>query len=590
MSIFYYYKFLCSELFDLTVKSVINLPIDIFNFKCFGSSGSGAFSLANITVLIGRNNSGKSSIADALRWLAHPKKSYDKARHGRAGADTYVEIPYSLKETDLVATFQQNVSGGEIGINHWQYGRRYVGAKVLVRHGHDLTPLSVSGLDFPELPQTASHHQQRIIQQLSFPWKDIFITDVSAERDVRPEEASQSVALDANGNGLTNMVRAFINRDNLPRHEVEIELLRELNLVFLGDANFLRISCRENDVGQWEIFLTEETKGDVRLSQSGSSLKSIFIILAKLRLEPIIKAAQFENCIVVVEEPENNLHPALLRRLLEFLAAKSDELGFGLVIATHSPIAIDWLSRRDEGKVLHVTTDGTNSKVREVSGYLDVKQILDDLDIRASDLLQSNGVIWVEGPSDRIYVRRWLELISGGTLKEGVHYSIMFYGGKLLSHLTALPPDEKETLVNTLSINRNVALLMDSDRHLGGDKTARGRTRKPRLGINDTKKRIKDEIASVKGFVWVTEGREIENYMPDAVLQAISGNPTGSVGLYDKIPESPVLKGFSGDKLMIASAASSIWRVEHIEASADLSANMKALANVVRRWNAIDQL
>ena len=574
----------------MAVKSVLNVPLELFNFKCFGPSGSGPFSLANITVLIGRNNSGKSSIADALRWLTQPKQSYDKARHGRAGGETYVELPYTLLESDLRPVFQENTSGGEIRINHWQFGQHYIGTKILVRHREDLAAISVSGLDFPTLRQTESNYQQQVIQQLAFPWKGISLIDVSAERDVRPEGASQAVALDANGNGLTNMVRAFINRDNLPRHEVEIELLRELNLVFLGDANFLRISCRENDGGAWEIFLTEETKGDIRLSQSGSSLKSIFIILAKLRLEPIIKATQFDNCFVVVEEPENNLHPALLRRLLEFLASKSDDLGFGLLIATHSPIAIDWLSRRDEGKVLHVTSDGTNSKVREVSGYLDVKQILDDLDIRASDLLQANGVIWVEGPSDRIYVRRWLELVSGGALKEGVHYSIMFYGGKLLSHLTALPPDEKETLVNTLSINRNVALLMDSDRHLGGGRTAQGRTRKPRLGINDTKKRIKEEIASVNGFVWVTEGREVENYMPDAVLHAISGSSGGSVGLYDKIPDDPVLKGFSGDKLLIASAATAIWSVEHIEASIDLSANTKALANVVRRWNAIDQL
>ena len=33
--------------------------------------------------------------------------------------------------------------------------------------------------------------------------------------------------------------------------------------------------------------------------------------------------------------------------------------------------------------------------------------MLNDLDVRASDLLQSNGIIWVEGPSDRIYIKRW---------------------------------------------------------------------------------------------------------------------------------------------------------------------------------------
>lgn len=29
---------------------------------------------------------------------------------------------------------------------------------------------------------------------------------------------------------------------------------------------------------------------------------------------------------------------------------------------------------------------------------------LDDLGVKASDLLQANGIIWVEGPSDRAYI------------------------------------------------------------------------------------------------------------------------------------------------------------------------------------------
>ena len=35
----------------------------------------------------------------------------------------------------------------------------------------------------------------------------------------------------------------------------------------------------------------------------------------------------------------------------------------------------------------------------------EVAEISSELGYRASDLVQSNAVIWVEGPSDRIYVR-----------------------------------------------------------------------------------------------------------------------------------------------------------------------------------------
>ena len=33
--------------------------------------------------------------------------------------------------------------------------------------------------------------------------------------------------------------------------------------------------------------------------------------------------------------------------------------------------------------------------------------LVDDLGIKASDILQSNGIIWVEGPSDRIYINKF---------------------------------------------------------------------------------------------------------------------------------------------------------------------------------------
>ena len=44
---------------------------------------------------------------------------------------------------------------------------------------------------------------------------------------------------------------------------------------------------------------------------------------------------------------------------------------------------------------------------------------LQDIGVTASDILQASSVIWVEGPSDRINVNRWIELI-GANLIEGL--------------------------------------------------------------------------------------------------------------------------------------------------------------------------
>ncbi len=90
--------------------------------------------------------------------------------------------------------------------------------------------------------------------------------------------------------------------------------------------------------------------------------------------------------IVCIEEPEVYLHPELQRIFLNFLINYTNNIYF---ISTHSNIFIDF----------------------------------------------NNGIIWVEGPSDRIYLKNWILLLDEN-LEEGLHYSIMFYGGRLLSHLS----------------------------------------------------------------------------------------------------------------------------------------------------------
>jgi predicted ATP-dependent endonuclease of OLD family len=133
-----------------------------------------------------------------------------------------------------------------------------------------------------------------------------------------------------------------------------------------------------------------------------------------------------------------------------------------------------------------------------------------DLGYRAADLMQANSVIWVEGPSDRIYLNHWIKAVDPDLI-EGLHYSIMFYGGRLLSHLTAADDPEVTDFISLRRLNRYITILIDSDR----EKSAYS-------SLNETKRRIRKEFDEGKGFAWVTQGREIENYIPpDILLQAV---------------------------------------------------------------------
>ena len=140
----------------------------------------------------------------------------------------------------------------------------------------------------------------------------------------------------------------------------------------------------------------------------------------------------------------------------------------------------------------------------------DKHAILVDLGYKPSDILQANFVIWVEGPSDRTYLKHWIHA-KDPDLIEGLHYMIMFYGGRLLSHLSydSLPADEDSLVTDFISLarlNRNAAIVIDSDRE-----TAEG-------ALNRTKERIREEFERESCLVWITDGRMIENYLPASLL------------------------------------------------------------------------
>ncbi len=255
-------------------------------------------------------------------------------------------------------------------------------------------------------------------------------------------------------------------------------------------------------------------------------------------MQAIIIAASaigYQNNIICIDEPELHMHPKTQRQLLEFLLRTNDTNQY--FIATHSASLINSLHREQDKEKIAVFLmkhdPANNSTTVSVVKGPDQREIflaLEDMGYHASDILQTNYVIMVEGPSDRIYIKHWIDAYLRNekleiALNEYEDYIFVNSGGNTLyvdeAEITEEEQDSGEAdfdrkARSLLKLSQNLLVVVDSDLPNSLDKLKDGvkkRFKKKCLLIQDLKKN--------GGEGWITEGREIENFVPIELMTSI---------------------------------------------------------------------
>lgn len=328
------------------------------------------------------------------------------------------------------------------------------------------------------------------------PWENVpRFVKVDAIRSVEDDDLPDRDVDLCGGRGLPTALLRLFNpeRSNHTRAEERLNKLQGFVRDVMNDPCTSLLVSHESH----EISLKTSDADYLPLDSLGTGVTEL-VILASI-------IACNDNRIICIEEPEIHLHPALQARFMKYLL-EDDSNRF--IITTHSPTVINYPGVQ----VAHVSKANGVSRCKQLDGLGCARDLLDDLGVKASDLLQASFIVWVEGPSDRIYLTYWIKRWSdehGISLEEGIHYSVMIYGGKLLNALDASTcEDVPAELISLFRINTHFCVLMDSDK-----KSSHSR-------LNSTKRRIIDECEQSGAMSWVTWGATIENYVPEDVLVA----------------------------------------------------------------------
>lgn len=482
---------------------MIITSLGIINYKSFDDQGIIIDNLGKTNLFIGKNNSGKSNILTFLKLLSQNIKDLKKMplqtieNQYRRSAETaklklivsvanlsrYYGILTDVFTPDTLLCISFDPKGNSVGI-----GEQFNLSK------SQLLRLQTQYSDAP--PEKLKEIiKDTLLQSVIGILKESFENLIYIPHFREIHEDSKEAVDEKNINGQ-NIISALFKMQN-PKVGNENERqtfdeIQEFIRKLIGDPN-LKVEVPHDK----ETILIEMQGNRLPLQSFGTGIHELVILCSALAI--------YKNYTVCIEEPELHLHPDLQRKFLKFIHDKTHNTYF---ITTHSNIFLDFDKNVN---IYHVTHNGKASGVVKASTEAVTYDILDDLGYKASDLLQANSILWVEGPSDRVFLNKWISILDPDLL-EGVHYSVMFYGGRLLAHVT-MSNDNEDNLIKLLRINRNSIIIIDRD---GLSDTAI---------INDTKTRIENE--TTRGICWITRGREIENYISTSTLSRYVERKTG---------------------------------------------------------------
>ena len=374
-------------------------------------------SVSDTTVLIGRNNEGKSNLLRALDVaMTSLQRHALEHRHGRIGARNFSrrdektffwerDFPINLQErksgTQTIIRLEFLLNNDEIEEFKESIKSNLNGTlPIIIKIGKDSVPsieVSKKGKGSKTLNSKSGQIANFIAKKIIFNYIPAVRTDqeaidvvgrmLSQRLRVLEEDEKYLEALKT----IKDLQQPILDSLSARIKEPLEQFLPNINGVSIEIPDDTRRSSLRRD---FEIIVDDGTPTSLAYKKKKEkSLAALGLLKDRARTDGA--------SIIAIEEPESHLHPAAIHQLLSVIRSLGEENQ--VILSTHNPLFVD----RHDIKTNIIINNGSASPAKNI------KQIRDLLGIKASDnLTNANFVLVVEGEDDVISLTALLKVLS----------------------------------------------------------------------------------------------------------------------------------------------------------------------------------
>lgn len=314
--------------------------------------------LGRLTILVGRNGTGKSNFIDALRFVSEGIRNLNEAITNRNGITRLrrwspdsqtphiVSIIINIEDDQFKGEYEIEIASDEKGSNEIDY---YVSReRCSIQTENEFKEYMITKGDpiksLPELDQVQIKDTELYLSILSrkSPFdrlyqilKELTFYTIDPELLRKPQPSSMSRMLNKNGTNLGAVLQSMQKNESERLDEVRWALgkvVEGITGVQVEEvANYFVIQFKHDLAEGLDTFFnaSQESEGTLRLL-------GLLVALYQDRIP----------WLVVIEEPEKAIHPGVLA-LLHGVMRVTSEVRCQLIVTTHSPDLIDKASAND---------------------------------------------------------------------------------------------------------------------------------------------------------------------------------------------------------------------------------------------------